>query len=136
MIPTLQTLASLCQVYGIGMGYFFADGKHHSLAITRKAHISEHGRAQLAAARTHLHIPTDRGRMVATILDLPPGIPSRMNATESRTELFAYVLDGRLQISIAGSHEVLETGDCALLDSEEPAVWSALGNPPAESSAS
>jgi len=45
MIPTLQTLARLRQIYGVGLGYFFSDAKHHSFAITRKAHISGRARA-------------------------------------------------------------------------------------------
>jgi transcriptional regulator with XRE-family HTH domain len=38
MIPTLHTLEKICRAYGIGLGYFFRDPQHHSVAITRKAH--------------------------------------------------------------------------------------------------
>jgi transcriptional regulator with XRE-family HTH domain len=38
MIPTLPTLASLCRVFGVGLGFFFADAGKHSLSITRKLH--------------------------------------------------------------------------------------------------
>src|SRR5689334_18346984 len=50
MVPTLQTLSSLCRVYGIGLSYFFSEPKQLSLAITRKAHIAEQ-REQPSAKR-------------------------------------------------------------------------------------
>ena len=31
MVPTLPTLASICRVYGVGLGFLFADAKKHSL---------------------------------------------------------------------------------------------------------
>ena len=43
MIPTLPTLASLCRVFGVGLGFFFADAKD-SLSITRKLHETGRGR--------------------------------------------------------------------------------------------
>jgi hypothetical protein len=52
MTPTLPTLARLCKVYGVGLGYFFSDEQHHSLAITRKVHMPVHGHLQLAETRT------------------------------------------------------------------------------------
>ena len=44
MIPTLPTLATISRVYGVGMGYFFAEPAHHTLSITRKAHFEGSGR--------------------------------------------------------------------------------------------
>jgi transcriptional regulator with XRE-family HTH domain len=35
MIPTLVTLATICRVYGVGLGFFFAEAKKHSMSITR-----------------------------------------------------------------------------------------------------
>ena len=130
MIPTISTLARLCQVYGVGLGYFFSDATHHSLSISRKAHLSHHGREQATATRIPLHVPTARSSMFVRVLDLPTGLPSNVGESGARTELFAYVLEGRLQLTTAGSNEVLETGDCVVLDTDEPAVWSALGESP------
>jgi uncharacterized cupin superfamily protein len=68
--------------------------------------------------------------MIARVLDLPPGVPSAVSESGTRTELFAHVVEGSLQLTTAGMHDVLETGDCAMLDTEEPAAWCALGNSP------
>lgn len=127
MIPTLSTLARLCKVYGVALGYFFSDSTRHSLSITRKAHLSQRGREPATVTRTPLHVPTAESSMFVRVLDLPPGLLSNVGESGARTELFAYVLDGRLQLTTAGSNEVMETGDCAVLDTDEPVVWSALG---------
>lgn len=127
LIPTLSTLARLCQIYGVGLGYFFSDGTAHSLAITRKACTPARRRENSSTTLTHLHVPSAQGRMIATILELPPGLTSTLNENARRKELFAYVLDGCLQITIAGVPEVLEAGDCAAIDTEEFAAWNALG---------
>jgi quercetin dioxygenase-like cupin family protein len=38
-----------------------------------------------------------------------------------------YVLEGKLQLNAGGMNEVLETGDCAYMESEAPLAWSAAG---------
>jgi len=40
MIPTLPTLAKIAHAYGVDLAFFFSTVQRHSLAITRKAHIS------------------------------------------------------------------------------------------------
>jgi hypothetical protein len=37
------------------------------------------------------------------------------------------VLEGSLQLNAGGMREVLETGDCAYLESEMAIAWSAVG---------
>jgi uncharacterized cupin superfamily protein len=68
--------------------------------------------------------------MIANTLDLPPGISSLVTQRGDKTELFVYVLSGGLQMTIAGSDEELETGDCAFLDTDIPVIWCALGDAP------
>jgi transcriptional regulator with XRE-family HTH domain len=128
MVPTLPTLARLCQVYGVSLSFFFSYSTQHSLSITRKAHILGSGNKRLESVNsTTLHAPKAQSSMTARILDIPSSLPSSIGERGCRTELVAYVLEGRLQITSGGSHEVLETGDCAVLDSKEPALWRALG---------
>jgi uncharacterized cupin superfamily protein len=82
---------------------------------------------QPTATHIPLHLPTAQSRMVATIFDLPPGRPSTVSESGTETEVFAYVLDGCLQLTIGGLVEVLETGDCAALSCDEHVAWRALG---------
>jgi transcriptional regulator with XRE-family HTH domain len=124
MVPTLHTLEGICRVYGIGLGHFFCEPQHHSLAITRQAHIAE-GRDHRVPKLTPLHLPTADGRLVSKIVDFPPGVAASVGECGSRTEVTAYVLEGSLHLSIAGAPEVLEQGDCIVMNTDQVLVWSA-----------
>jgi transcriptional regulator with XRE-family HTH domain len=130
MVPTLPTLARICCVYGVGLGYFFSEPEQHSVAVTRNPHmLAKRARGQEPVTITYLHMPAASGRLLGRIFDIPPGAPSNIGACDGRTELLAYVLQGKLQLTAAGSTEVLETGDCIFLDTNEPAQWCAIGEP-------
>ena len=65
MIPTLPTLATISRVYGVGMSYFFAEPAHHSLSITRKAHLQGNSRGPEAVKTTPLHATSEGDRSLA-----------------------------------------------------------------------
>lgn len=127
MIPTLPTLANICRVYGVGLSYFFTEPAKHTLAITRKAHLAGNGRSQDAAKSIPLHAVTPSAGLVAKMVEYPPGVPGTMTESGRHTCCVVYVLEGGLQLNAGGMHEVLETGDCAYLDSEMAIAWSAAG---------
>lgn len=123
MIPTLPTLASISRAYGIDLGYFFSTPEQHSLAITRKAHFEDH-REQPTVKLTALHAATGQGKQVSKIVDLPAGITWNLRECGAPTELTAYVLEGQLRLSVAGTKDVLQPGDCLVLNTQETVVWS------------
>lgn len=127
MVPTLATLERICRVYGIGLGHFFCEPQHHSLAITRGAHLAK-GRDYPSPKLTPLHVLTAEGKLVSRILDLPPGSATTVGECGTKSEFTAYVIEGRLHVSIAGSQEVLEPGDCIVVNTDQPVVWSADAN--------
>lgn len=124
MIPTLPTLAGISHAYGVDLSYFFSAPEHHSLAITRKAHLEDH-REQPAVKQTALHVPTAQGRQVSKIVDIPAGITWNLRECGVPTEFTAYVLEGQLRVSVAGTDDVLHTGDCLVLNTQETVVWNA-----------
>lgn len=124
MVPTLQTLASLCRVYGIGLGYFFSEPNQRSLAITRKAHMAE-GREQSTLKRIPLHVPTAEEKHVSGTFNLSAGVATPIGEFGERTEITAFVPEGALHLSLAGSQEVLEEGDCFVMNTDQTAIWSA-----------
>ena len=167
MIPTLPTLATISRVYGVGMSYFFGEPAHHTLSITRKAHLQSKGRglesmkvtllspvadgvraANLATDAKNL-TPADSGgpvnsegvqqgragqreqreiaRQVVQLVEFPAaGAACAMNGFRDASGMI-YVLEGKLQLDVGGMHELLETGDCACLESEMALAWSAAG---------
>lgn len=129
MIPTLPTLERICRVYGIGLGHFFCEPQLHSLAITRKAEV-EDGRRSAIARPTPLHVPTAEGKLVSKIVDLPAGVASTVGECGSASEVTAYVLEGTLHVSLAGSHGILEQGDCMVAHTDQALIWSADAEAP------
>lgn len=131
MIPTLHTLEKICRAYGIGLGYFFRDPQHHSVAITRKAHTHGH-RGEKLQRHTRLHVATAEGHQVSQIIDLQAGGFSAVGECGNITELTAYVIEGTLHVTVAGSHETLEQGDSIVVTTDQPIMWSAATESPCQ----
>jgi len=125
MIPKLHTLATIARVYSVGMDYFFNEPSRHKLSITRKAHLQGNGRGAEQVKATPLNADGEGFRLVAQVVEFPPG--GSTVATNAFEEIGAviYVLEGRLRLHAGDMHEVLETGDCACMENELPLAWSA-----------
>ncbi len=126
MIPTLPTLASLCRVYGVGLGFFFSDGAKHSLSITRNLREYQRGRAQETLKQFQLGLGADSPIFVREV-DFPPGVAGALTDVGKAFIGVIYVLEGSLQIDSAGLQDVLEAGDCVCLNSEMLIIWGAIG---------
>jgi transcriptional regulator with XRE-family HTH domain len=125
MVPTLPTLATIARVYGVGLDYFFNEPPRHKLSITRKTHLQGNGRGMEPMKVTPLNSEGEGFRLVAQIIEFPPaGSTVAVNAFEE-TGAVIYVLEGRLRLEAGAMHEVLETGDCACMESEMALAWSA-----------
>jgi transcriptional regulator with XRE-family HTH domain len=127
MIPTLPTLATISRVYGVGMGYFFAEPARHSLSITRKAHLEGEGRGPEGVKSIPLNRTGDGAKLKALMIEFPAG--GATSGAEALPDMcgLVYVLEGRLQLDAGGMQEVLEAGDCAYMESEMALAWSAAG---------
>jgi transcriptional regulator with XRE-family HTH domain len=127
MIPTLPTLSNICRVYGVGLSYFFTEATKHTLAITRKAHLAGNGRGQEAVKQVPLHAITGDAKLVARMVEYPPGVAGIMTEAGRNVCSVVYVLEGKLQLDAGGMHEALEAGDCVYIDTEMAIAWSAGG---------
>lgn len=126
MVPTLSTMATICRVYGVGLGHFFCEPAEHSLSVTRKVTSQGRGRSGESGARIPLNPGVPDRRMDACLVDLAPGAAAEPEVREGGS-LLVYVLDGRLNLDVGGMRESLETGDCAYLESDLPLAWGAAG---------
>ena len=127
MIPTLPTLSNICRVYGVGLSYFFTESAKHTLAITRKAHLSGNGRSQETVKQIPLHAGSAESQLSAKMVEYPAGVSGMMTDSGQHVCSVIHVLEGSLQLDAGGMHEVLETGDCAYLDTDMAIAWSASG---------
>ncbi len=130
MVPTLTTLATICRVYGVGLGYFFCDTTEHTLAVTRKVTSQGRGRNPDQGGRIPLHASIPDPLMDAALVDLAPGSTISEPRPAADRALLVYVLDGRMHLDIGGMRETLEAGDCAYLESDLPMAWNAAGKQP------
>ncbi len=127
MIPTLSTLATISRVYGVGMSFFFSEPGKHTLSITRKAHLLGDSRGLESVKVTPLNAFADGTRLVAQMMEFPAGGSSCISDSCRGASGIVYVLEGALQLDAGGMSEVLETGDCAYMESEMALAWSAVG---------
>jgi transcriptional regulator with XRE-family HTH domain len=127
MIPTLPTLATISRVYGVGMSYFFFEPSRHKLSITRKAHLAGNSRGLESAKVTPLNAAGEGARLVARMIEFPPGGSSSLTDVLREASGLVYVLEGKLQLDAGGMTELLDAGDCACLESEIALTWSAAG---------
>jgi transcriptional regulator with XRE-family HTH domain len=116
MIPTLHTLDKICRIYGISLGHFFCEPRDR-----RGDHIPR---------PTPLHVPTPEARLLSQIIELPAGVSSAAGECGSITEVTAFVIEGTLRVSVAGSNETLEVGDSIVVTTDQPIVWSATEESP------
>ena len=123
MIPTLPTLGTISRVYGVGLSYFFSEPALHSLSITREAHLEGSGRGPDSVKVTPLNACTEGRKLVAQLIEFPSGGSSTRMDTCHEASGVVYVIEGRLRLEAGGMHEVLETGDCACMQSAMALAW-------------
>jgi transcriptional regulator with XRE-family HTH domain len=131
MIPTLPTLATICRVYGVGMSHFFCEPDRHVLSITRKAHLEGGARGPELVKAIPLNSPGSSSGLFAEMVEVPAGTSDALSDVFNRDTCgLVYVIEGRLQLSAGGLHEVLEAGDCVFIETRMPLVWSAASKHP------
>lgn len=139
MVPTLGTLATISRVYGVGLSHFFNEPTRHTISITRKAHLQGHDRGTDQARATPLNAATSGAplssttpgsaspRLSAQMFELPAGGAASISNLFYQSSGLVYVLDGKLQLDSGGLQEVLDTGDCAYIETNMALAWSAAG---------
>ena len=90
---------------------------------SRKSHLQGSTRGPEAVRTFPLNL--DISRVSAQVIEFQPGAPTTLLPAGRETVGVLYMLEGRLRLDSGGMHEVLETGDCACIDSEMPLAWSA-----------
>ena len=127
MIPTLPTLATICRVYGVGMGHFFSEPSKHSLSVTRKAHLEVNARAAETAGIIPLNAPADHPCLLPEMLELT-STPFAFAESNAEICAFLYVLEGGVHLVTDSMTQTLKTGDCAYMETRMPSTVSAEGS--------
>jgi len=72
-----------------------------------------------------LNVCTEQRKLIAQIIEFPPGGSSTRMESCHEANRVVYVIEGRLRLEAGGMQEVLETGDCACMESAMALAWSA-----------
>jgi transcriptional regulator with XRE-family HTH domain len=121
MFPTLPTLLRIAMVFGVGLGYFFDDGKEGPrLAVTRK---SERLRLPSPATGSHpafffesLDFAVTGRPMNSYYAEFPVTAAASEPHQHTGSELI-YVIGGQLSLLVNGRETVLGAGDAVHFDS-------------------
>ena len=127
MIPTLPTLATICRIYGVGMGHFFCEPTKHSLSVTRKAHLEANGRMGETPGTVPLNAPSENPRLIAEMVELT-ATPFGFTGTNAEVCAMVHVLEGNVRLVTDGMTQTLDTGDCAYMETRMPTSLTALGD--------
>lgn len=135
MFPTLPTLLRIAMVFGVGLGYFFDDGKEGPrLAVTRK---SERLRLPSPAKGSDpafyfesLDFPATGRSMNSYYAEFPANAPASAAHQHPGSELI-YVIGGQLSLIVNGRETVLGAGDAVLFDSGAAHQYRCAGADPA-----
>ncbi len=127
MIPTLPTLATICRIYGVGMGHFFCEPTKHSLSVTRKTHLEASGHTADHVGHIPLNLPSENPCLIAEMIELT-SIPSQFAESNNEVCAFLHVLEGTLHLAADGMTQTLEEGDCAYMETRMPTSFSSEGD--------
>ena len=109
------------------MSYFFSEPSRHTLSITRKAHLEGEGRGPEPFKITPLNAAAHKPALVAEMIEFAPGGAMLPADHFKESVCVIYVLEGRLRLESAGIEEILESGDCACIESDMNLAWNAVG---------
>jgi transcriptional regulator with XRE-family HTH domain len=126
MIPTLPTLATICRVYGVGLGHFFSEPTRHTLSVTRKAHLDAALRIAETAGAIPLNAPSGHPCLNAEMVELTAA-PFAVAESDADICAFIHVLEGNVHLMTDGMAQTLEVGDCAYMETRMPTALTAEG---------
>ncbi len=121
LVPSLHTLASLCRLYGIGLGIFFSEPDRHRIAVTRKAELAFGKKNPSQAVRTiSLNPPLDSPLMTSHLIEIS-SVPCLLEPAADILCGFLQVMAGEVELRSSGVRENLRAGDCVYLETQTAA---------------
>ena len=133
LFPTLPTLLRIALVFGVGLEYFFVDGKERpTVAVTRKRDRLRMPDRPGATAPAYffesLDYPVTDRKIQAFYVEFPPSKASEPHRHDG-AELI-YVLKGKLVVNADGDNTALDEGDAMYFDPKAPHSYRREGPAP------
>jgi quercetin dioxygenase-like cupin family protein len=120
--PSVSSLERLAQGLGVSLSGFFQVETPLS-AITHAAR-RRTLRSEWSRARLEVLGPAGEGRRLeAVLVTIAPGGMSGKREYPTHGERFAFLVDGRIMLTVAGSPHTLRRGDAITIDAGTPHRW-------------
>jgi transcriptional regulator with XRE-family HTH domain len=137
MVPTITTLLKLSGALGRPIGHFVDDATRpepvavHTRAADRPAPRPDWAPAARGVAGAAVANPTERLRAAGVVAVVEPGGGSGDTRPLRAGEEVLLVLEGALQVEVAGEHYRVDTGDALHYPTDRPHQWHNAGPGPA-----
>ena len=134
LFPTLPTLLRIALVFGVGLEYFFVDGKERpTVAVTRKRDRLRMPDRPGATAPAYffesLDYPVTDRKIEAFYAEFPEPSKASEPHRHDGAELI-YVLKGKLVVNADGDNTALDEGDAMYFDPKAPHSYRREGPAP------
>ena len=129
MVPTITTLLKLAGALGAPIAHFVDDGAQsapvavHVRADDRRPQLPDWAPAARGVAAETLAAPDERLRGGGVLAAVEPGGGSGDTRPLRAGEELLFVLEGSLQVEIAGEHYDVEAGDTLHYPTDRPHEW-------------
>jgi len=133
LFPTLPTLLRVALVFGVGLEHFFLDAREKPVvAVVRKEDRirlpDRPGTRHASYYFESLDYPATERPMNSYYVEFEPVTGSTAPPHHHEGVEFIYVMDGKLEITIAGEETVLDRGDSIYFDASQPHSYRRVGN--------
>lgn len=130
--PSIGSLERIASAVGVTLGEFFAapisDGKAGLIVRTAAR---EHLKSAWSNAQIEALAPMSAGRKLEPVLiTLEPGGRSGKRPHPHAMEEFAFVLEGRVRLTLGEEAHDLEPGDAVTITPEQARAWENTGSVP------
>jgi transcriptional regulator with XRE-family HTH domain len=135
LFPTLPTLLRIALVFSVGLEYFFSEDHHrHAVGIVRRAERKRFPERpdtrDISFYFESLDFAALERKLNAYHADFQPLLPGKARTHQHPGAEFLLVLRGKLELNIAATTHVLNTGDSVYFDSSLPHSYRRISRKP------
>jgi transcriptional regulator with XRE-family HTH domain len=123
MVPTITTLLKLAEALERPIGHFVGDGAAAPVAsVVAAGDAAEVPSSDPAITRVAITAAPERFRVAATLVIVDPGGTGTSEGPRAGEEL-VHLLEGSLEVDVAGESHTLATGDTVQFPSDRHVQW-------------